>query len=82
MNRVVITLGPGGEIASIASDEEIECYWVDPSCEGHERVYLYQSVDVGPQHVRKQIGGYPVSHFHDYETGKLSPSTPTIKEVE
>ena len=86
INRVAITLTQNNDIVAVSSDEPIEFYFVCPHVP-HDRVYLYEGVKVGPQHVQADIGGYPVGHrndgtFPDFQTGptspKLSPSRPHI----
>lgn len=85
MNRVCFVLDANGELDSIAADAPIEVYIVQPSCPG-DRVYLYQSADFGPEHVRKLIGGYSVGHAGDgtlgaFETPRLPPSKPILKVI-
>lgn len=88
MNRVTIELTANGEIGTICSDEPIELYFVSPSTP-RDRVYLYDAVKIGPEHVRSQIGGYSVGHADDgtLDTGqppspRLPPSRPALKIVE
>lgn len=87
MNRVTITLDSNGDIDRVCSDEAIEFYFVSPHTP-EDRVYLYEAVHVGPQHVRAEIGGYAVGHADDgtLETGgvvspKLPPSRPPLLPV-
>lgn len=87
MNRVTLTLNPNGDIERICSDEPIELYFVSPHTPG-DRVYLYSSVDVGPQYVREEIGSYAVGHADDgtLNTGgpvspRLPPSRPVLRVV-
>ena len=88
MNRVTLTFDKNGELHRICSDEPIELYWVDLKCPA-DRVFLYQAVQVGPQFVREEIGGYSVGHTNDgtLETGdpvspRLPPSRPTLRVVD
>lgn len=87
MNRVTITLNEGGDIVRICSDEPIECFFVSPHTP-EDRVYLYGSVDVGPQHVREEIGGFAVGHADDGTLAtdgpispKLPPSRPALQVI-
>ena len=84
MNRVTIQINEHGEIGRICSDEPIEFYFVSPHTP-HDRVYLYGAVEVGPQFVREEIGGYAVGHFDDCVLGgdepHLPPSRPALKPV-
>jgi hypothetical protein len=79
--RIVFELDANGELASIASDEPCEVYICQPSCPG-DRVYLYNQ-DVGPECVRKLIGGYAIGHADDGTLGgtgcPVSPKLPPIK---
>lgn len=86
-NRVTLTFDEGGGIVRICSDEPVEVYFVSPHTP-HDRVYLYGSTDVGPQHVREEIGGYAVGHAHDGTIGgedgaapRLPPSRPALRPV-
>ena len=63
MNRVAIILNEHGELQSVASDRQVQCFIVCPHCP-RDRVYEYR-VDVGVQHVQAAIGGYPIGHAHD-----------------
>ena len=86
MNRLCIVLDKHGQIDEICADEPLEIYWVDPHVP-HDRVYLYQSAKIGPQHVREQIGGYAVGHADDGTFGgdvvspRLPPSKPSLRGV-
>jgi hypothetical protein len=80
MNRVAITLNQYNDVVAVSSDEPIEFYFVCPHVP-HDRVYLYGAVNVGPQHVHADIGGYAVGHrndgtFPEYQTGPTSPKLP------
>lgn len=84
MNRITLTLDRGN-VVKICSDEPVDVYFVDPAVP-HDRVYLYGSVEVGPQFVRREIGGYAVGHAHDgtLDVGgpicpRLPPSRPAIE---
>jgi hypothetical protein len=72
MNRVTLTFAPNGTVDRICSDEPFELYWVCPHCPP-DRVYRYQSIDYGSQHVDEEIGGHPVGHIDDDEFGELPP---------
>lgn len=85
MNRICFVLNKNGELDSIAADSDIEIYIVAPHCP-RDRVYLYQSADIGPEHVRKLIGGYSVGHAEDGMLGegtgsRLPPSKPKFSVV-
>ena len=87
MNRITLTMNQNGEIVRICSDEPVEVYYVSPHTP-HDRVYLYGSVFVGPQHVREEIGSYAVGHATDGTLNvgepvspKLPPSRPTLRSV-
>jgi hypothetical protein len=86
-NRVTVTLDPHGQIIRVCSDEEIEFFTVAPHVP-HDRVYRYGAVEVGPQFVREEIGGYAVGHAADGTLSvglpispKLPPSKPAIRTV-
>ena len=84
MNRVCFEIDKNGELVSVASDEPIECYIVAKHC-ANDRVYLY-GVDVGPEHVREQIGDFSIGHKDDGTLGdftfpRLPPSKPSLKIV-
>ena len=87
MNRVAIVLDQNGEFAGVASDEPIEFMIVAPHCP-RDRVYLYESIDIGPEHVRALIGGFAVGHWADGTLGdgdgrgKLPPSKPILRVVD
>jgi hypothetical protein len=78
MNRITITFKSNGDIGDICSDEPVEIYFVDPNMPA-DRVYLYQSAKIGPEHVRNEIGGYAVGHRDDGTLpteGAVSPMVP------
>jgi hypothetical protein len=86
MNRIAISLNAHGEFSGIASDGPVEVFIVDPNCPS-DRVYQYESVEVGVQHVQALIVGYAVGHAHDGRllegdgTGRRPPSKPILKAV-
>ena len=85
MNRVVIKLTKNGEFDGVCSDEPVEVFVVDPNC-GADRVYLYGAAEIGPQHVRREIGGYAVGHAEDGTLGdftapKLPPSERKLRLI-
>lgn len=80
MNRVVIILSKQGEFEGVASDEPIEFFVYDESCK-NEPVYSYRRVCVGPDKVKKLIGGQSVAYGGDEVLIDPSPSKPTIKSV-
>jgi hypothetical protein len=88
MTRITITLDEHGQFTRICSDEAIEIYIVAPHVP-HDRVYLYGSVEVGPQYVREEIGGYAVGHADDWTLAgpddaaspRLPPSKPSLRAV-
>lgn len=86
MNRVAIILDANGDFDGVVADEEIEFYVVQPSC-ARDRVYKYDAVDYGPQHVQKAFDGQPVGHLNDGmmhgdgNYGKLAPSRPALSLV-
>lgn len=83
MNRICFVLSDKGELEGIAADAPVEIYIVAPHVP-HDRVYLYQSAQFGPQFVRELIGGFAVGHSDDGVIGdgdgrgKLTPSKPHI----
>jgi hypothetical protein len=88
LSRVTITLKANGDIDRVCSDEPIELYFVSPHTP-EDRVYLFAAVNVGPQHVRQEIGGFAVGHADDgtLQTGgpvspKLPPSRPQVRPVQ
>ena len=64
MTRMAITIDARGEIAAICADAPVEIYIVAPHVP-HDRVYLWQSADIGPEHIRAAIGGYSIGHADD-----------------
>ena len=87
MNRITLTLNEHGEVVRICSDEPIEIYFVSPHTP-HDRVYIYNSVNIGPQHVHAEIGEYVVGHAADgtlsngeQSFAKLRPSRRALKLV-
>jgi hypothetical protein len=87
LNRVTVTLDPRGQIVRVCSDQEIEFFCVAPHVPD-DRVYLCGAVDVGPQFVQQEIGGYPVGHEADGTlrvglpiSPKLPPSKPAIRSI-
>jgi hypothetical protein len=85
MNRICIVIDKNGDITDIAADTEIEIFWVAPHCP-RDRVYKYESAEIGPEYVRKWIGGYPVGHLNDGTFGigegsKMQPSKPKLTIV-
>lgn len=88
MNRITLTLDRNGDIDRICSDEPVEVYFVSPHTPA-DRVYLYGGVEVGPQFVRQEIGGFAVGHADDgtlstseMVSPKLPPSRPSLKPVD
>lgn len=77
--RVAIILNEHGEISSIVSDAPAEIYIVQPNCL-RDRVYLY-SQDVGPEHIRAAIGGYPIGHAADGTLDVGLPVSPRLPPI-
>ena len=85
MNRLTITLTVHGEIDTICADSPLDVFIVCPHVP-HDRVFLYGAVNIGPQHVQEQIGGYAVGHGGDGTFGEFTaphkpPSVPGIRLV-
>ena len=84
MNRICFEIDANGDLVSVASDEPVEVYIVNPKTPA-DRVYLY-GADIGPHHVQKLIGGYAVGHKDDGIFGgsgsHLPPSKVVLKVVE
>jgi len=79
VNRVTLTLDHKGDITRICSDEPVELYFVNPHTP-HDKVYLYGSVEVGPQFVQQEIGGYAVGHATDGTLTVGEPVSPFSRE--
>lgn len=85
LNRVVITLNERGDLVGVCADSPVQVLINCPSCPA-DRVYEYEAA-IGPQHVQREIGGYPVGHAYDGTlgigdgTGKRPPSKPPLRLV-
>jgi hypothetical protein len=87
LNRVAIILDEHGEFSGMVADSPIEFFVVQPSCR-RDRVYKYESGEIGPQHVQAAFAGNPVGHLGDgmldvgiEPTLKLRPSKPNLSLV-
>jgi hypothetical protein len=82
MNRITLAINERGYYTRVCSDEPLEFYVVSPHTP-EDWVYLYTTVEVGPQFVQEEIGGHRVGHLADgtIDVGipvspKLPPSVP------
>jgi hypothetical protein len=62
VNRVCIVFGTSGDIVDIVADESVKIILVDQSIP-RERVFLYEAVKIGREHVEKHIRGLPFGRW-------------------
>ena len=78
INRIAIIFDQRGFVG-VAADQPVEVYTIQQDSET-DRVYLMQSVDIGPQFVTAAMQGHQVGYADD-DAGKLAPSRPALTVV-